>query len=91
MTAQTRIPSPIDPRGVPESVRFGRRQLIVGALASGLLVACSNSGNDDDAVSGLASDWVDGDNFTLFQLFPQGLQVPGELRLPMSLPPGRLR
>jgi len=61
--------------------RLSRRQLIGGALAVGVLAACGDSSDDD-------GDDAGPDTFTLVQRFPQGLQVPGTQRLPISLSTG---
>jgi len=76
-------------------VRFSRRGFLVGAAATGLLAAC---GSDSDGAAG--SDSVDTETsddsaageatgeafaYTLVQRFPQNVQEPGPLRLPISL------
>ncbi|MEM8618154.1 MAG: hypothetical protein AAGF73_00390 [Actinomycetota bacterium] len=76
-----------------------RRTLILGTVAGGLVAACTGSsgGGNDEAADDTSS--IDGDDFepfnepgadgfTLVQRFPQGVQVPGELRLPLSLSTG---
>jgi hypothetical protein len=74
--------------------RLSRRRLVGGALALGALAACGDSGGDDDsgAASSGGTDGPTGSatagTYTLVQRFPQGLQVPGTQRLPMSLSTG---
>ena len=77
-------------RNAPGKLRLGRRELIVGALASGLLVACGDSGDESNSEfeDFGGNDGGDEDTYTLVQRFPQGMQVPGELRLPISLSTG---
>ena len=78
---------------------LSRRTLILGTVAGGVLAACGDGGNGDgdqaaDDTADAAGDDVEpfnepgADGFTLVQRFPQGVQVPGELRLPLSLSTG---
>jgi hypothetical protein len=73
--------------------RFSRRGFLVGAAATGLLVAC---GSDDagtaspEAAGSAGSPPPDGSSaaagtYTLVQRFPQNVQEPGTVRLPISL------
>jgi hypothetical protein len=67
--------------------RLSRRGFLVGAAATGVLVAC---GSDDAGTTASGpvptsgGDVADG-TYTLVQRFPQNVQEPGRLRLPMSL------
>lgn len=73
-----------------------RRTFLLGALAGGALAACGGSDGDDsgdadgddagDADAAAAAGTAGA--FTLVQRFPQGLQVPGAQRLPISLSTG---
>lgn len=86
-----RPPAPSGPgpvRRVPS--RFSRRSFLVGAAATGVLAACGS----DDGTSGSDRQGTDGaegmptlatGSFTLVQRFPQNVQEPGLVRLPMSL------
>lgn len=78
-----------------------RRAFITGTLAAGVLAACGGSGSgstdatDTDGAEGGSSDAGAGagaapaaGSYTLVQRFPQGLQVPGAQRLPLSLSTG---
>lgn len=74
---------------------LSRRTLLAGAAASGLLVACGGSEADDaggttdgSAENGSATVATDERIWTLVQRFPQDVQVPGPVRLPMSLSTG---
>ena len=76
---------------------LSRRTLLAGTAASGLLVACGGSEADDaggatdgdgSAESGSATVATDERVWTLVQRFPQDVQVPGPVRLPMSLSTG---
>ncbi len=87
-------PSPVRPGSSAAPV--SRRTLLAGAAVSGLLVACgseSNDGTADGAGDGTDSSPTSaagsGDGtWTLVQRFPQDVQVPGPVRLPMSLSTG---
>ena len=70
-----------------------RRRFLAGVAASGALAACggSNDGGDpageDDAV--LDADAGAAENgFTLVQRFPNNVQIPGEIRMPITLSTG---
>lgn len=71
--------------------RLSRRGFIVGAAATGVLAACGSSDSDtapDDSTSGGADESlapIAAGSFTLVQRFPQNVQEPGRVRLPMSL------
>ena len=63
-----------------------RRRFLGGLAAAGALAACSGSDSTDadlDADPGAA-----GDGFTLVQRFPNNVQVPGEIRMPITLSTG---
>ena len=67
-----------------------RRRFLVGLAATGALAACGGSdgdldgsGSDIDADSGAA-----GAGFTLVQRFPNNVQIPGEIRMPITLSTG---
>lgn len=78
-------------RSIPPVTLHGRatrRTFLLGALAGGVLAACSS---DDDSSEGGSDGTLEPGSvgqFTLVQRFPQGIQVPGELRLPFSLSTG---
>ncbi len=63
-----------------------RRRFLLAVAASGALAACSGSDGDDGAVPGSDGDIPAG--FTLVQRFPNNVQVPGEVRLPITLSTG---
>jgi hypothetical protein len=80
---------------------FDRRAFLAGALATGALAACGASGSDETDDAGTSTEPDDGavrpssdgaelaaGTYTLVQRFPQGLQVPGGQRLPLSLSTG---
>ena len=88
--------SPNPPDRVPQRL-LSRRQLVGGALVVGVLAACGDSGGDadDSAATGAPGDGSAASAapsgagaYTLVQRFPQGLQVPGTQRLPLSLSTG---
>lgn len=73
--------------------RFTRRGFLVGAAATGLLVAC---GSDDSGTASPGTARDDGSpppdgssaaagTYTLVQRFPPNVQEPGAVRLPISL------
>ncbi len=81
--------------------RTTRRSFLIGAAATGLLAACSSDddgeGSDGTTGSGDGSGSKATEGtlepgavgvYTLVQRFPQGVQVPGEIRLPFSLSTG---
>jgi hypothetical protein len=65
---------------------ISRRRFIAGIAASGALAACSSSGSGGGAAADVAGP--SGEGFTLVQRFPNNVQVPGEIRLPISLSTG---
>jgi len=75
-----------------------RRRLLAGLAAAGALSACSGSGDtaDDDNGEALADSDADvdaapgsaGNGFTLVQRFPNNVQVPGIVRMPITLSTG---
>jgi hypothetical protein len=69
--------------------RLSRRGFIVGAAATGVLAACgsseSGSTTDDPPSTGGSLPPITAGSFTLVQRFPQNVQEPGRVRLPMSL------
>ena len=77
------------------STPWTRRGFIAGALATGVLAACGGSDNAssnttstaDAAGTSDAAGITTGD-YTIVQRFPQAVQVPGPLRLPVSLSTG---
>ena len=78
--------------------QLSRRNLLAGAAATGVLAACGSSGDgdaDDVAESGAGTVATTGSTaaagdatWTLVQRFPQDVQVPGPIRLPISLSTG---
>lgn len=87
------------PTGIPHLHRWpiSRRSLLAGAAATGVLAACGSSGDADTAGGGgteptaapVATTATDGETtWTLVQRFPQDVQVPGPIRLPISLSTG---
>lgn len=67
----------MNPSRLPD--RLSRRGFLLGAAATGLLVSC---GSDD---SGSEPTATQGGVYTLVQRFPQNVQEPGSIRLPISL------
>ena len=71
--------------------RLTRRGFIIGAAATGVLAACGSSDSDtesDDTTGtspGGSPAPIAAGSFTLVQRFPQNVQEPGRVRLPMSL------
>jgi hypothetical protein len=66
---------------------LNRRRFLVGLAASGALAACG--GSDDDAGANIDADsGVAGNGFTLVQRFPNNVQIPGEIRMPITLSTG---
>ncbi|MEM9513227.1 MAG: hypothetical protein AAGA42_00090 [Actinomycetota bacterium] len=85
--------SPLHKRRLYEQARLSRRTLIMGAVAGGFVAACGGSDSDSSDIAATTGDFEPfnepgADGFTLVQRFPQGVQVPGELRLPLSLSTG---
>lgn len=71
---------------------WSRRNFMMTLLATGALAACG-SGSDDatgetDAGSVLSGTAPSADGYTIVQRFPQAVQVPGAIRLPVSLSTG---
>jgi hypothetical protein len=70
---------------------WSRRTFLTTVLASGVLAACAGGESDSsDTMPGSGDteptgDSGDRDGYTIVQRFPQSVQVPGELRLPISL------
>jgi hypothetical protein len=97
MSATSPEPSPSAP---PSPPGWTRRAFIVGALVTGAVAACGGSDQDGSSSSdGGSDDGSDnGDDgraagpavgtYTIVQRFPQGMQIPGVQRLPMSLSTG---
>ncbi len=83
------------PEPAPTRPATTRRAFIAGAAAAGFLAACTGS-DGDPATSGSAPGTGAGSTvepgasgvFTLVQRFPPGVQVPGDVRLPISLSTG---
>lgn len=71
----------------PRRVRLSRRSFLVGAAATGVLAACGS--DDETSTATTPEEIVDPPDtpgtFTLVQRFPQNVQEPGLVRLPMSL------
>lgn len=63
------------PRLLALKTELTRRRFIAGLAASGVLAACS--GSEDSA-----------EEYTLVQRFPNNVQVPGEVRMPITLSTG---
>jgi hypothetical protein len=69
-----------------------RRRFLAGLAATGALAACS--GSDDTSDDGVVDPGLDadpgaaGNGFTLVQRFPNNVQVPGEIRMPITLSTG---
>jgi hypothetical protein len=76
-------------RNTTGTFRTTRRTFIVGAMATGALAACSDS-DDGDAAGGSGTTIEPGavGLYTIVKRFPQRIQVPGEVRLPISLSTG---
>ncbi len=84
---------PMTPRSVPFTDRLSRRGFLIGAAATGLLAACGSDSTSDPAL-GSPDDIADptaddgsaaASTYTIVQRFPQNVQEPGPVRLPMSL------
>jgi FtsP/CotA-like multicopper oxidase with cupredoxin domain len=79
------------PRRHGSHLHLTRRSFLLAAAATGVLAACGSDGDGatsdstptDDGTGGDAG--VDGETYTLVQRFPQNVQEPGALRLPISL------
>ena len=73
---------------------LNRRRFLAGLAASGALAACGGSNSDAegsaDGAGGNADDdpGVAGNGFTLVQRFPNNVQIPGEIRMPITLSTG---
>jgi len=69
-----------------------RRRFLAGLAAAGALAACSGSddtGDGEPVDPGLDADpGAAGNGFTLVQRFPNNVQVPGEIRMPITLSTG---
>ncbi len=72
-----------------------RRRFLGGLAAAGALAACSGSDSADDTVNDGGGDpdldaapGAAGDGFTLVQRFPNNVQVPGVIRMPITLSTG---
>ena len=70
-----------------------RRGFILGAVATGALAACGSDTPSESSASvsaGSSPDLADADEqlFTLVQRSPQNVNVPGSIRLPISLSTG---
>ncbi len=87
------------PRSVPFTDRLSRRGFLIGAAATGILAACGSDSTTDPAL-GSPDDIADPTDpptdpptdgtsgaatYTIVQRFPQNVQEPGPVRLPMSL------
>jgi hypothetical protein len=75
------------PARSPRGVRISRRGFLIGAAATGVLAAC---GSDDgsssaDTLEEIVDPPDEPGTWTLVQRFPQNVQEPGLLRLPISL------
>jgi len=91
-------PRPSAPHTAPRSGRLRpdlaggltRRRLLAGLAATGALAACSGSnGTTDDARADTDAAPRDaGNGFTLVQRFPNNVQVPGVIRMPITLSTG---
>jgi len=81
-------------RNTTGTSRTTRRTFLVGAMATGVLAACTDSddgGAGDAGDAGSAPATVEPGAiglYTLVKRFPQRVQVPGEVRLPISLSTG---
>jgi len=84
------FPSPAS-HSSPLRGRLSRRDFIVGAAATGILAACGSSESDTttdgspNASAGDSAAPITMGSFTLVQRFPQNVQEPGPVRLPISL------
>ncbi len=66
---------------------LNRRRFLAGLAASGALAACG--GSDDEAGANIDADpGASGNGFTLVQRFPNNVQIPGEIRMPITLSTG---
>jgi hypothetical protein len=66
---------------------LNRRRFLAGLAASGALAACG--GSDGDADANIDADpGASGNGFTLVQRFPNNVQIPGEIRMPITLSTG---
>jgi hypothetical protein len=85
----------MSPRSVPFTDRLSRRGFLIGAAATGVLAACGSDSTADPALGSPddiadptdppAGDAAAASTYTIVQRFPQNVQEPGPLRLPMSL------
>jgi hypothetical protein len=73
---------------------LNRRRFLAGLAASGALAACGGSDDDAGNSAGEAGANIDadpggaGNGFTLVQRFPNNVQIPGEIRMPITLSTG---
>lgn len=74
-------------RNTTGTFRPTRRTFLVGAMTSALLVACSDSDDDGGATGSTIQPGAVG-RYTIVKRFPQRIQIPGEVRLPISLSTG---
>jgi hypothetical protein len=73
--------------------RLSRRGFLIGAAATGVLAACGSSDSDSASSNGGSAEALPDESlppaaagsFTLVQRFPQNVQEPGLIRLPISL------
>jgi hypothetical protein len=67
-----------------------RRRFLAGLAASGALAACGGSDGDssDSATQADAGSGAAGNGFTLVQRFPNNVQIPGVIRMPITLSTG---
>lgn len=66
---------------------MSRRVLLVGAASGAVLAACGSGGASNGSAASVASDATSATDeaWTLVQRFPQNVQMPGPVRLPISL------
>jgi hypothetical protein len=73
---------------------LNRRRFLAGLAISGALAACGgSSGDSESSADGAggntdADSGVAGNGFTLVQRFPNNVQIPGEIRMPITLSTG---
>ncbi|MDG2439595.1 MAG: hypothetical protein P8M10_09775 [Ilumatobacter sp.] len=84
-----------DPHLRPQlMVGLNRRRFLAGLAASGALAACGGSTGDTESSADGAGGYADsssgvaGNGFTLVQRFPNNVQIPGEIRMPITLSTG---
>jgi hypothetical protein len=72
-----------------DAQQWSRRGFLLTTMASGLLVACGSSGGASKSAASSpappAGSAAGGGKYTLVQRYPPATQVPGPLRLPLSL------